>query len=240
MIRIDVSKSKKIASLSSESLALFFLLIPHINSHGKMKGDVHFIKGEACPLVKWLTLEKIETCMREISEKTNLKWFVADELKYIHSLNWEEHQDLREERMGEDCLPSYSFQDNSMSSPGVVLLEGKGKVEGKDKYTSPSGSVDSVLFSSFWLKYPHRNGRRLNKQGTKKIFEKLSPLDQIGAARAAENFANSKQAKDGYGIKDPERFLQCGKKGEKIEPWRDWLEPETIQEPNFPGKHYVA
>ena len=105
---------------------------------------------------------------------------------------------------------------------------------------TPVSEEDGDLFSLFWTKYPFRDGKKLNKQGAKKIFEELSKLDQMGAARAAQNFAESQQVKKGYGIKDPERFLRCGRKNEKTEPWRDWLEPETLKEPDFPGKHYVT
>ncbi len=129
MITIEISKSKKLADLSPDALNLFCFLIPHFDSHGKMNGDPYFIKGEVCPRIARFTITKIEKHLTEISTKTNVKWFDLDGLKYIHSLNFTEHQPgLRSDRMGKDSLPSY-MQDNSGSSPGVVRPEEEVEVE---------------------------------------------------------------------------------------------------------------
>lgn len=114
-LRQDVNRSKKLAALSQDSLALFFLLIPHFNNHGKMAANPHTVKGTVAPLIEWLDIPTIERCLTEINEKTNVKWFQYDGLWYLHSLSWREHQELREDRLGQDHLPSYSG-----SSPGVV------------------------------------------------------------------------------------------------------------------------
>ena len=146
MIRTDIRKSHKIASLSPESLALFCLLIPHFSAHGKMNGDLHFVKGEVAPLVEWLTIKKIQRCLSEITEKTNVKWFEKDGLWYLHSLNWSEHQYLRQDRMVEDSLPSYSSHDKSMTSPCQVSDKPciEVEVEGKDKGNTLSGKPDAA------------------------------------------------------------------------------------------------
>lgn len=129
MITREISKSKKLADLSPDALNLFCFLIPHFDSHGKMNGDPYFIKGEVCPRIIRFTIPKIEKCLKEISNKTNVKWFDIDDLKYIHSVNFAEHQPgLRADRMGEDKLPSYML-DISGSSPGVVPPEVEIEVE---------------------------------------------------------------------------------------------------------------
>ncbi len=123
MIRCDISKSRGFASLSPEAAVLFCLAIPHFNSYGKMNGEPHFIKGEVCPLIPWFTIEKIEYCLKEISDRTNVKYHESGGLKYLQALNWKEHQDLREDRLGADLLPSYPLQDNSGTAPGELPLE---------------------------------------------------------------------------------------------------------------------
>ena len=137
MINQDIALSAKVASLSSDSLALFCLLIPHFNAHGKMLANPHAIKGNVCPLVDWLTVEKIETCLAEISKKTNVKWWKDDKgLHYLQSLNWHQHQELRSDRLGNDRIPDYpgdclaetptedftpgSLPDFSRTTPGVI------------------------------------------------------------------------------------------------------------------------
>lgn len=135
MIRKSISQSKGIAQLSPESISLFCMLIPHFNAHGKMNGDPYFIKGEVVPRIKWFTVEKIKKCLKEISQKTNVKWFIHDGLWYIHSLNFKEHQELREERLGDDCLPSYPglLRDYSMSSRNLSDIEVEEEVEDKEE-----------------------------------------------------------------------------------------------------------
>lgn len=136
MIHKEISRSKKIASLSKESLILFTMLIPHFNAHGKMNGEPHFIKGEVLPLLKWATVDIIKKCLTEINATTNVKWYVVDELYYLQSLNWTDHQNLRSDRMGEDKLPAYS-----MSSTGLVPHEAKVSIS-KDKKKSKGNPAD--------------------------------------------------------------------------------------------------
>lgn len=139
MIRKNISQSKKIASLSKESIVLFLLIIPHLNAHGKMNGNPHFIKGEVCPLLTWLTVDMIERCLCEITEKTNLKYYEVDGLFWIQSLSWKDHQDLRIDRLSSDEIPDYSktspgvVRDLSGSSPEKVRHEVEVEVEGKVK-----------------------------------------------------------------------------------------------------------
>lgn len=134
MLRKDISKSRKIASLSKESLVLFYMIIPHLNSYGKMNGSPYFVKGEIVPLMDWFTLPLIEKCLAEISKKTNLKWFEFEGLKYIHSLSWEEHQELEKNRRGKDDLPSYiQVEDKSPTSHDLLSHEVEVEVEVKEE-----------------------------------------------------------------------------------------------------------
>ena len=131
MIRTDISRSQGVSQLSPESLSLFCLLIPHFNAHGKMNGEPHFIKGEVCPLVEWLTVKKIERCLTEIGQTTNVKWFSHKGLRYLQSLNFSDHQELRPDRMADDSMPSYDSPGVVQDSPGLLRpeVEGKGKEE---------------------------------------------------------------------------------------------------------------
>lgn len=129
MIKKDISNSNGFASLSSEAAVLFAMLIPHYNAHGKMNGGPGYIKDEICPKIPYLTYKNISLLLKEINEKTNVKWFKNDGRYWIQSLNFlTEHQDLRPDRMGPDLLPEYSWSGN-----GVVPLEVKEEVEDKVK-----------------------------------------------------------------------------------------------------------
>lgn len=145
MIRKGISKSKGIASLSMTSRCLFFMIIPHLNGYGKANGSPYFIKGEVVPLIDAYSVKEIEKCLKEISKKTNMKWFDSDGLLCIHSIKWEEHQDLRKDRLGADELPTYSG-----TTPGLIRheveLELKEEVELELKEEGQGFVEDSIEF----------------------------------------------------------------------------------------------
>ena len=85
--------------------------------------------------------------------------------------------------------------------------------------------TDSSRFEIFWNLYPGRNGRKLGKAKTYKMFQLLSEEDQLLCCRAAGAYAQQykrpRAAKEFIPEpRDPERFL-------RNEWWRDWLTPET-------------
>ena len=148
MIRTDISTSEKIAKLSPKALALFCMLIPHFNAHGKMPAGAGHIKDIVCPLIDWLPEKAIPALLKEISRHTSVKYFKDEKgLPYLHSLSWTEHQELRAERMGPDRLPNYSRTTPGLNAstpgllpgtpgllpgtPGLLPPEVEGKVEGE-------------------------------------------------------------------------------------------------------------
>ena len=133
MLRKDAASSKKLAALSPKALALFLMLIPHFDSHGKLNGDVRFVKGEVVPLIPWFTIPVIRKALAEIDAKTNVRWFEAGGRWFLHALSWREHQDLREDRLGADLLPSFQglLPEHSRTTPGVLPREVEGEVEGE-------------------------------------------------------------------------------------------------------------
>ena len=109
MIRKDISNSDKISALSPAAAVLFMMMIPHYNAHGKMNGGPGYIKDEICPKISYLTYKNIPDLLKEISSKTNVKWFEKDGRYWIHSLNFiSNHQTLDPLKVGLDLLPTYS------------------------------------------------------------------------------------------------------------------------------------
>lgn len=157
MINTDIAESKGAAKLSPKALALFCLLIPHFNAHGKMPAGGGYIKDLVCPLVKWLTTRIIPRLLTDISMSTSVKYFCNDKgIHYLHNLNWKAHQKLQKNRLGIDRLPDY--QDYSQSTRRVVSheveveveVEVKGKVKGKGK----SARVSENCLTEMEIKYP--------------------------------------------------------------------------------------
>lgn len=121
MIRTDISRSKKIATLSPEACAVFFFILPHLNAWGKSNGNPLYIKGEVMPLVDWATIPVIEACLREISGNTNVKWFQGEDgTWYLHALKWDEHQGIRKDKRGADRLPSYPATNQKQGYGGTT------------------------------------------------------------------------------------------------------------------------
>lgn len=109
-----------------------------------MDGNLYTIKGTVCRYVDWLTLEKIELCLKEITEKTDMKWWEDENGDYwIHALNFEKHQPgLRLDRRGDDKLPSY---EEESESEGYI-----GNYNGVDLYEA--GESKSKVFEDIEIK----------------------------------------------------------------------------------------
>lgn len=208
MINKSISTSENIAKLSPKALSLFCLLIPHYNSYGKMKGNVHFIKGEVCPLIDWLKPEDIENCLNEISTITNVKLFKNKGLDYIQSLNFYDHQKLRDDRKGVDELPNYSGStpginkepdnpnennevdnkpDYSRTTPGLLPIEvklskeeeeGEDKGEDKEKYLSDSVEIRLSKLLFSKIKERNENQKKPNFQSWGNEINKMLRIDK--------------------------------------------------------------
>lgn len=195
MIRKSISNSKGFASLSPEAAVLFCMLIPHLDSYGKINGGPGYIKDEVCPRVPYLTADKIKELLQEISDKTSVKWFEVDGRWFIHSIKFlKNHQKLSTDKIGSDILPNYSGVTQEL-----LALEVEVEVEVEDKYTPE--------FEQFWKVYPSKVG----KGKAFAIFQK----QRLGNGKlqkvvdAVEMWKKSKRWNDGY-IKDPATWLnQC-------------------------------
>mgnify|MGYP001616199105 CR=1 FL=1 len=109
MIRKSISESQGFASLNEKAGVLFCMIIPHLNAYGKSNSGSGYIKDVVCPLISYLTIKNIPNLLKEISEKTNLKYFEHEGRKWLHSISFlDRHQNLPKDRIGQALLPSYS------------------------------------------------------------------------------------------------------------------------------------
>jgi len=210
MIRKDVSKSDKFASLSTRAQLLFLMLIPHLDSHGKMNGSPFFIKGEVVPKLKAFTPKIIERLLKEISARTNVKHFKSNGLEYIQSLSWKEHQTLRVDRLGEDDKPCFNSGTNSRTTPDILPLEVKDKVEVEVEVKAqaqPSADKPPERFEEFWKTYPNRKA----KGNAEKVWRKLKPnaelFNKILAGVERAKLTHQWQKDDGDFIPHPATWL---------------------------------
>lgn len=144
MIRKDASNSKRLARLSPRALSLFLMLVPHYSSFGKMNGDPMFLKSEVVPHIPWFTLPVIRKALKEIDQETNVKWFQSGGRWYLHSLSWDEHQDLRTDRLGIDRLPSHpsaKVPEKSRTGPGEVRPEVEGEMQAEKEVETAGARI---------------------------------------------------------------------------------------------------
>ena len=165
MLNKDISDSHKFAKLSPHAAVLFCMIIPHLNSYGKVNGGVGFIKDEICPLIPYLNTSNINKLLKEITDHTSMKWFESDGRHWIHSTNFlTDHQTLDSKKLGLDLLPTYSrvspdlVQSKSGTSPELVQYEVEVEVEVEEIYSS-SGDEPRVLIS---YKKRRLEGKRLD------------------------------------------------------------------------------
>lgn len=189
LIHKEISKSQGFASLSKEAQIIFTLLIPHLNSYGKMNGNTHFIKGEVVPLLQWATTKLIFKCLKEIHSKTNIKYYTINGMWYLQSMSWENHQTLR--RRGEDKLPNYS-EVNPVPVPDKDGLEIESEeeldIELEEELEGKCGTQEwQEWFAEFWEAFDDKRGREKTFGSWLKIKhdEQLANKIIIGAKRYA-------------------------------------------------------
>lgn len=120
LILKTIAESDSFAKLSPEAAVLFMMLIPHLDNYGKMQANPQTIKGTVCPKVRYLTTSIIEEALYEISQATDLKYFKHEGIWYLHALKFDEQQNIRISRRGQNVLPDYNGQGD-MSSPRRLL-----------------------------------------------------------------------------------------------------------------------
>jgi len=175
MMRISLSYSKDFSSLSDQAKLLFLMILPHLNSHGKMQANPYTIKGIVVPLLDSFNLDNIPPLLAEISNKTTLKYWEENHIGYLQSLTMQNHQDLRADRLGEDHLPDYPQSNNctgvradhSGNTPGggqhEVEVKEEVEVDLEVKIKDQEEGEAEVLEANKRLHQKRRERGRINK-----------------------------------------------------------------------------
>lgn len=152
-----------------------------------------------------LSEQQIRTCVDVLKKMENITIKSTNKFSIITVVNWHTYQGRDDE-------------NNPQNNPRLTHTQPHTRSKERKNIYTP-------LFEQFWKAYPKRNGNKVGKQATLKLFLALNEEDHQSLLQATENYANSKTAKDGY-AKDPERFL-------KNEYWKDWLKNTDIEEKPF-------
>jgi hypothetical protein len=207
MINKSISDSRGFASLTPESAVLFCMILPHLNSYGKLNGGHGYIKDEVCPRISYLTEKNIKKCLAEINAKTNIKWFEHEGRFWVHSTSFlEKHQQLSTDKLGKDLLPSYSGVTLELL-PHEVEVEGKEEVEKEGKDFSSSADDACGPFDDFWKAYPRKVGKGDAEKAWKKIKEPATTLKAIIASLEWQKSGDQWTKNNGEYIPHPATYL---------------------------------
>jgi hypothetical protein len=121
MIRIDIAEDDGLSKLSDGATRLYFMLKPHLNSHGKFSGGPHVIRENVVPLLPW-SAKRINGYLVEINTHTSVRVWKQFGRFYVHDLAFSSEQDLRDDRKGRDSLPAYPGADRMKAGTSKYSL----------------------------------------------------------------------------------------------------------------------
>jgi hypothetical protein len=200
-----------LADLKFEARLVFQGLWCHADKAGRLEDKPKVLKAKIMPFDK----VNMDMLLFDLAEKFITRYEV-DGRKYIQINSFSKHQKPHHTEK-ESTLPECNGA-LTVKKPLELGGNGEGNGEEEDKEKEKG-------FDSFWNLYPPRNGKKLEKGVCLKMFMDLNKDDIPKILEAVKNYADSKQIKDGIGIKDPKRFIQK-------DFWKEWIVPETV----VPGK----
>jgi len=151
--------------------------------------------------------------LTKVEQNVTIK--ATNKYSIISILNWSTYQTTEQGEQPTTNQPLTSHQPTT----NQLLTTNKNGNKGKNIISPP-------FFEDFWKVYPKRNGKKVGRKECLEYFKSFANRDREQVIVAAENYAKSKDAKEGFS-RDPIRFL-------KKDFWRDWIEtPKTINESEF-------
>lgn len=236
MLKKNVSTSRKLASLKSDSARLLCTwLLPHLDVAGRFSGESAVVRGAVVPRLKHLTEEKVEQILCELDKIGLLRLYIVDGERYLELFRFKDFQNLRVDRESESKIPKPSDikenKEHSGSPPGVLRESSRAlrdrdrdKDRDKDKLKDRLGGE---AFNEFWTRYPRKIGKQdaldafcaaLKADGKSEELERALTgyLDEIKENKTEERY-----------IKYPATFLRKNR-------WRDYLD-----KPMPPRRKYV-
>ena len=211
MIEVSIAYDKAFNSLSDFAQLVYLKTLPHTDDFGRFDGDPATLKARIDPLSK-KPISKYDDAIKEVAS-TNL-WFCYNTGKQLviqyRTQTFERINAFLIKQRGNPEYPPY--KDSYKIICGDMLAY---PIE-SNKYKVKSIKQEEGRFPIFWDLYPKRNGKKLGKAETEKVFLKFSDDEQTEIMKALSNYRKSKVVADGF-PKDPIRFL-------RKDFWKDWLD----------------
>jgi len=172
MLKKEISESKKLGSLNSDSARLLYTwLIPWLDIEGRYSADVDILKGHIFPKIKSMTPELIEELLFELADGKLIYLYKSNGETYLQFTKFKELQSLHPERESKSDIPS----PNEKSCELMITHDLSPQVKLKEIKLKEAKVKESVFFEnefdSLWKEY-HIDGKK-NKKYAKIRFVAL-------------------------------------------------------------------
>ena len=194
MLKKQISESKKLGSLKSDSARLLYTwLIPWLDIEGRYSADPEILKGHLFPKVKSMTPTKIQKLLHELAETDLIILYRHKGEQYFQFSKFGEMQTLHPDREAKSEIPPPN--DNScelMSNHDLSLLN-----KSKLNQINSNENIESFEneFENLWKAY-HIDGKK-NKAYAKTRFIALCKNGKLDDFKKGfEGYANFLEFKE--------------------------------------------
>ena len=123
LLAANVSRSRKLAELSSDSVRLLWTwLLPHCDEYGNFYGEPDLVRGTVVPRLKHWDDEKIKKALMEMVAKGLILAYSVDGEHYIHIDRWEDFQSFRADRDRKNIFPTSTCDDTHLTPTSHPLV----------------------------------------------------------------------------------------------------------------------
>jgi hypothetical protein len=200
-IKPQICTSRVVARMTLEAQFLWERMWLFCDDEGRLDYHPDILKGEAFPLVKQMTADVIDKCVKEMAEQQLITVYDIGERTYIEVRNWHEHQKIKNPTASK--LPPPPAITPNQGSPTPE----RGKPTGNQG--SPTPLEVGIRNKEVGKKEPPIGGSKENR----KRFSAPTPAE-----------VDAYCSEEGYGV-DGERFCAFyASKGWVVgkSPMRDW------------------
>ena len=147
MLRKDICESDSFAALNDPKAQLLCcLLTPWWDDHGKMIGDVRWIKGNIVRKLKFFSEKEVSRCLKLINDETDAQWWTDEKgNKWLYWPKFNNHQSISEAKKTKDVLPSPKIPKNTQETSATREVEVKiSRREGAGAPPTPENFLETL------------------------------------------------------------------------------------------------
>ena len=171
MLKKQISESKKLGSLKSDSARLLYTwLIPWLDIEGRYSADPEILKGHLFPKVKSMTPTKIQKLLHELAETDLIILYRHKGEQYFQFSKFGEMQTLHPDREAKSEIPPPNDNSCELMSNHDLSLLNKSKIKLKKescpntKYSDVDIELSSLLIEGILKNNPRAKAGKLTEK----------------------------------------------------------------------------